>query len=96
MTDVGQGLPGIGLSKLVTIARFGWLRLVSEHEGTRGARSRGTASVGNQVCRHLAGLDDRVAPLVQLDPLREQIGTQAMGRTPDRVKLQGHGTAQRG
>src|SRR4051794_18160529 len=46
---------------------------------------RGLARVGDQLTWDRLAVDDRIAPLVELDPLREQLGAQAMAGAGDRV-----------
>ena len=63
------------------------LGAVSERELRAGVR--GAARVDEQLLRDRAAVDDRIAPLVELDPLREQLGAQPVAGAGDRVDAQG-------
>ena len=52
-----------------------------------GQASDGAARVGEQLLGDRAAVDDRVAPVVELDPLGEQLGAEAVPGAGDRVDL---------
>jgi hypothetical protein len=61
-----------------------------EAEGQGGARGDGGLGVALEAGRKRAGIDDRVAPLVQGDRLGEKLGAGAAARAVDGVDQEFH------
>ena len=59
---------------------MGGRRVLAHQQRQRRAGVRGPAGVGQQVRRYGSGVDDRIAPLVERDPLGEQLGAQPARR----------------
>src|SRR3954462_6283942 len=60
---------------------------VAQPQRQRRARPHGAQCVLAQLRRDLVVEDDRIAPVVELDPLGEELGAQAVPVAGDRVKL---------
>lgn len=70
--------------------RFCWCVLL-ETQGQGGAGLRRASSEILEIASEWATADHRIPPFIKSDPLRQQLGTQAVGNAGDRVETKAAG-----